>query len=216
MNLKQMGAERALELIKPNQIIGLGGGETIRLLAKALAATAKQTVGIVTLSDETKQYCLALDLNVLDFSEVTQIDITFDGADRVSRDWLALKTNGGIQTQEKLTAALSKRYVLIVDEGKFQDQLIIDLPICCEILPLALPVLSHLAGNLDANVQIRPGQTQFGNLLVDLMLPINTQVAEILTQLNQMPGLVSHAIFDHEITDVVVTSREQVTLYSKK
>lgn len=208
MTLKQMGAERALELIKPGQIIGLGGGETIRLLAKALAATAKRAVDIVTLSDETRQYCLALGLKVLDFSEVTQIDITFDGADRVSRDWLALKTNGGIQTQEKLTAALSERYVLIVDEGKFQDQLIIDLPICCEILPLAMPVFRHLAETLDASVHIRPGQTQFGNFLVDLTLPINTQVSTLLNQLNQMSGLVSHAIFEHEITDVMVTSQE--------
>ncbi|EOR22611.1 ribose 5-phosphate isomerase A [Niallia nealsonii AAU1] len=155
MQSKDGVVKQAMSLIKNGMTVGLGGGSTVALLAKSIHKSHLEQIRIVTLSEETKSVCTQLGFVVEDFNEVSKIHYAFDGCDRVDRQFQALKTKGGIQTQEKIVAFLAEKYILFADEEKFSDYLTFDLPICCEILPNSLPVVKSALKQANATITIR-------------------------------------------------------------
>lgn len=211
--MKENIARSAVKLIKNNMIVGLGGGETVALIAELIANETGKDIRIVTLSEETKKVCKFWKLPLVELSDVKEIDLTFDGCDLVDQNFQALKTKGGIQTQEKITAAMSKRYVLLATTAKYQKVLHFKLPICCEIIPEALPVLEKLVKAEQGTVTLRmekgiPIITKYNNYLADVTWNSRDSVFEISKKLDQTIGVISHSLFLSEITDILLANPE--------
>lgn len=206
-----------MNLIDDHQIIGLGGGSTVAKIATALSKNQSKHLEIVALSEATRQVCQELGLALTDFSEVDVIDWTFDGCDLVDEQFHALKTKGGIQTQEKLLAQVSRHYVLLATAEKYQANLSFTLPICCELLPDALPVLRQLERMHQVKGVLRKTDQKFektphGNYLVDISWHQTDRVEMIAQILDQTIGIVSHSLFMREVTDILVSDSTKETV----
>lgn len=221
MEIKEKIANQALSMIEEGMTIGLGGGSTVALLAKKIAQSNLRCVSVFTLSDETRSVCLDVGLLMIDINEVAQLDLSFDGCDLVDQNLQALKTLGGIQTQEKITAALSKRYILLTTNEKFKKNLAFDLPICCEVLPDAVPAIKQfmLLRNLTGNWRYHNNKlqiTKYGNYLLDLNWHSDEKPSLISEILNQQIGIVSHSLFIDLVTDALVGGQTTVAHYNQK
>ena len=132
MAIRKQNARYALSLIEDGSVVGLGGGQTIRLLASLLSE--KEDISIVTPSSETALICQSAGLKVLPTWLVSSIDIAFDSCDEIDENFIALKSGGGIHTQEKIIGSMAKRYVLLVDLNKYQPRLTYQHPVVLEIV----------------------------------------------------------------------------------
>ncbi|MBS7577477.1 MULTISPECIES: ribose 5-phosphate isomerase A [unclassified Enterococcus] len=220
MEIKEKIAYEALTLLREDMVIGLGGGSTVALLAKKIAQADFQNISVFTLSDETRNACQAVGLKIIDIDSVSQLDFSFDGCDLVDYELRALKTLGGIQTQEKITAALSKRYILLTTADKFQEKLVLDLPICCEVIPDAMPAVRQFMASRDLTGKLRlinqePEVTKYGNYLLDLSWRSDEKPEVISELLNQQIGIVSHSLFINQVTDALVGYNETVEHYGR-
>lgn len=219
--MKKRIADYALSLIKDGMTIGLGGGSTVALIAEGLSKSTCSEVQIFSLVEDTLEICRKNGLSTVNLDSINLLDWTFDGCDFADSKFQALKTMGGIQTQEKITANLSKRYCLLVTADKFQQNLSFELPICCEVLPEAMPVINHFIHENKVQGKLRKKQngyelTKYGNYLLDLTWHKNAKPKEIARVLNELTGIVSHSLFLNEPTDIIIGTKEKVELITKK
>jgi len=123
MNIeKTMLANEALELVKDGMIVGVGAGSTIDIFVEKLIEHVKQSdihIKFVSASSELNQKTSVPGITVLDISNVSEIDLFFDGADFVDVDsGLVSKGNGGFIYNENYLVKFASRSVLLVDSSK--------------------------------------------------------------------------------------------------
>src|SRR5205823_9570301 len=139
--LKRAAAERAIEFVESGMVLGLGTGSTATCVIEALGqrvAGGLTIVGIPT-SERTATLARRLGIPLVSFAEHRQIDLTIDGADEVERGTLNLiKGLGGALLREKIVAAASHLFVVIVDGGKLVDRLGIRAPVPVETAAFGL------------------------------------------------------------------------------
>ena len=116
--MKKKCAKEALRYIKNNTIIGLGGGSTISYLISFIKE-AGLNIEVVTPSFKTASLCIENGLKVIPTWSVSKISVAFDGCDEVDENLTALKSGGGIHTNEKIIATMADDYILLVDSDDF-------------------------------------------------------------------------------------------------
>ena len=107
--MKKKCAKEALRYIKNNTIIGLGGGSTISYLISFIKE-AGLNIEVVTPSFKTASLCIENGLKVIPTWSVSKISVAFDGCDEVDENLTALKSGGGIHTNEKIIATMADDY----------------------------------------------------------------------------------------------------------
>jgi ribose 5-phosphate isomerase A len=122
--LKAAAAARALELVRPGMLIGLGTGSTARYFVEGigrLVATGVPLIGVPTSRATAER---AGQLGIRTTTEPVQpIDLAVDGADEVDPDLHLIKGRGGALTREKLVATAARTFVVVVDESKLVERL---------------------------------------------------------------------------------------------
>src|SRR4051812_39849084 len=119
---KRQAAERAVELIQPGMVVGLGSGSTAAFVVQRLAALRAEgrltdVVGVSTsLGTEALARSLGVPLTTLEEHPV--VDLTIDGADEVDPRLQLIKGGGGALLREKIVAQASQREVIVVDIAK--------------------------------------------------------------------------------------------------
>jgi ribose 5-phosphate isomerase A len=113
MDFKKEAAVKAVGLVQPEQVIGLGAGSTIAFMVGLLAEQAQKglQIQLLTSSFTTRQLLLQHGFAVVAVADVEKIDIYFDGCDQVDHNLQALKSGGGIHTREKLLASMATRFM---------------------------------------------------------------------------------------------------------
>ena len=126
MNPKQSAAERAVSYIQNGMTVGLGTGSTsayaIHALGKRFQSEALHLRCIAT-SRESEELGRSYGLPFAAFSEVSQFDLTIDGADEVDPEFRLIKGAGGALVREKIVAAATRTEIIVVDAGKVQAAL---------------------------------------------------------------------------------------------
>ncbi|MGD2170328.1 MAG: ribose-5-phosphate isomerase RpiA [Chlamydiota bacterium] len=117
---KKAAATAALEFIKSNMTIGLGSGSTSEIFIEELIKKVKSGLKIQAVSSSKKSEALAKKGNILvkRIDEVTNIDLTIDGADEIDPDKKMIKGGGGAHVREKILATSSQKMIVIIDETK--------------------------------------------------------------------------------------------------
>jgi ribose 5-phosphate isomerase A len=199
--LKRAAAEKALELVRDGMLIGLGSGTTARYFTEGvgrLVAEGMKLRGVPT-SRATFELAAASGIPILT-ELIGQIDLTVDGADEVDQGLNLIKGRGGALFREKVVAAASKRFVVVVDESKVVKQLGVGvLPV--EILPYLWRSTAARLATLATRLTMRGGEeapyiTDNGNLILDLVIDGGIADAPALAaSLKTTIGVVEHGLF---------------------
>jgi len=173
-----------------------------------LVASGMKVRGVPT-SRATAELAASLGIPIVT-ELVGQIDLAVDGADEVDPALNLIKGRGGALFREKLVAAASKRFVVVVDESKLVKQLGAGvLPV--EVLPFLWRSTAERLTALGLSLVIRGGEetpyvTDNGNVILDVTVAEGIKnPAELALELKQVTGVVEHGLFVG-MTDTVIVA----------
>ena len=199
--LKRAAAEKALELVQDGMLVGLGSGSTVRFFTEGLGRMVEGGLKVRGVPTSRATAELAASLGIPIVTElVGQIDLAVDGADEVDPALNLIKGRGGALFREKLVAAVSKRFVVVVDESKLVQELGAGvLPV--EVLPFLWRSTAERIAALGASLVVRGGEetpyvTDNGNLVRDLTVEDGIKDPALLgIELKKVLGVVEHGLF---------------------
>jgi ribose 5-phosphate isomerase A len=195
---KRAAAERALELVRPGMVIGLGTGTTARYFIDGLGnlvGKGLQVKAVVTSSD-SKRRATACGIPLAERVEGL-LDLTVDGADEIAPSIDCIKGRGGALLREKIVAHSSRRFVLIADESKLVDRLGRG-PVPVEVLGFLWERTGEEIAALGGRPVLRMGpdgpfRTDNGNLILDVRFPLVG--SDLGSRLHAIPGVIEHGLF---------------------
>ena len=214
--MKQAVALAAVDQIENGMILGLGSGSTAALMIEALAVKIKSgeikdVVGVTT-SFQGEVLASELGIPLKSLSSVSEIDLAIDGADEVDPKFQLIKGGGACHVQEKLVAALAKKFIVVVDSTKLVEKLNLDFKLPVEVLPSAWKQVQKTLINLGGEGNLRMAQkkagpivTDQGNLILDLTFRNGIDQPELLeSQINNIPGVLENGLFVNLTDEVLV------------
>lgn len=214
MIMKKKCALYASKLVKDGMVVGLGGGSTISYL---IDYVKDKDIKVVSPSSKTVLLAQKMGLTVLNTQYVDHVDIAFDGCDEVDSHLNALKSGGGIHTQEKIIASMADEYIVLVDESKFHETLAFKVPVVVEVLPKAYSVVKKKLEKLNGNVELRTASNKDGFLMSDegnILLDVYFDGVQDIRLLNQtllmMPGVVDTSLFVDILTGMILVNDKGV------
>ena len=221
--MKQAVAQAAVDQIQNGMILGLGSGSTAALMIEALAlkiksGEIKDIVGVTT-SFQGEVLASELGIPLKSLSSVSEIDLAIDGADEVDPKFQLIKGGGACHVQEKLVAALARKFIVVVDSTKLVEKLNLDFKLPVEVLPSAWKQVQKTLINLGGEGNLRMAQkkagpivTDQGNLILDLTFRNGIDQPEILeSQINNIPGVLENGLFVN-LTDEVLVGKVESDL----
>ena len=216
--MKQAVALAAVDQIENGMILGLGSGSTAALMIEALAVKIKsgeikEVVGVTT-SFQGEVLASELGIPLKSLSSVSSIDLAIDGADEVDPKFQLIKGGGACHVQEKLVAALAKKFIVVVDSTKLVKKLNLDFKLPVEVLPSAWKQVQKTLQDLGGEGNLRMAQkkagpivTDQGNLILDLSFSNGIDQPELLeSQINNIPGVLENGLFVN-LTDQVLVGK---------
>ncbi len=216
--MKQAVALAAIDQIENGMILGLGSGSTAALMIEALAVKIKSgeikdVVGVTT-SFQGEVLASELGIPLKSLSSVSTIDLAIDGADEVDPKFQLIKGGGACHVQEKLVAALAKKFIVVVDSTKLVEKLNLDFKLPVEVLPSAWKQVQKTLLDLGGEGNLRMAQkkagpivTDQGNLILDLSFINGIDQPELLeSQINNIPGVLENGLFVN-LTDQVLVGK---------
>ena len=192
---KQAAAEAAVAKVEPGTVIGVGSGSTVNLFIDALAASDTRIEAAVAASEGSAERLRGHGIDVVDANRVTELAVYIDGADEINRHLQMIKGGGGALTREKIVAALSKRFICIVDESKRVTALG-DFPLPVEVIPMARSYVARELVKLGGRPELREGfNTDNGNIILDVRAIDLAEPMHREQQLNNIAGVVTNGLF---------------------
>ena len=216
--MKKAVAQAAVDQIQNGMILGLGSGSTAALMIEALAikiksGEIKDVVGVTT-SFQGEVLASELGIPLKSLSSVSGIDLAIDGADEVDPKFQLIKGGGACHVQEKLVAALAKKFIVVVDSTKLVKKLNLDFKLPVEVLPSAWKQVQKTLHDLGGKGNLRMAQkkagpivTDQGNLILDLSFKHGIDQPDLLeSQINNIPGVLENGLFVN-LTDQVLVGK---------
>jgi ribose 5-phosphate isomerase A len=207
-DLKRMAGEAALAYVESGMRLGLGSGSTAEAFVRALGvrvAEGLQIVGVPT-SERTAALAESLSIPLATLEEVSELNLTVDGADEIGPDLVLIKGGGGALLREKIVASASRKMIVVADGSKIVETLgAFALPI--EVVPFGLAstmrkiITAAAALGLDGPVELRPRAdgsafvTDGGHFILDASFRRIPNPEALANALAQIPGVVEHGLF---------------------
>jgi len=209
MSAKINAAKAALDYVKDGMCIGLGSGTTVKEFIKLLGEKVRQglKVSCVTTSFDSRMLAIENGIFVTETDAIEGIDLAVDGADKVTKTSL-LKGGGGALTREKIIAYNARKFIVIADEGKVQEQL--DGMVNLEVLPFAAPLVMRELKEYNpvirmAKSKLGPVISDNGCFIIDCKMKVDDP--EKMEQwLNNIPGVIENGIFTK--FDIVIVGND--------
>ena len=198
---KKAAALAAVEEVRPGMLVGLGTGSTAAFAIARLGELVRAGLDIraVATSRRSEEAARAAGIALLDFADMSSVDLTIDGADEIDDRLFAIKGAGGAMLREKIVAAASRRMIVIADASKRVDRIgKAKLPV--EILPFARAFVTARLEALGARIVLRAGyQTDQGNIIADCIFPEMPDPSALAGHLSTIPGVLGHGLFLDEV-----------------
>jgi ribose 5-phosphate isomerase A len=212
--LKRAAAARAVEFVEDGMVLGLGTGSTATFVIEHLAARVARGLRITAIptSEHTAALARRLGIPLTSFAEHRRIDLAIDGADEVERATLNLiKGHGGALLREKIVAAASGRFVVVVDDEKLVDRLGDRMPVPVEVAQFGWQATAAALARLGAEPVLRQNEgrsfvTDGGNLILDCRFGPIADPERTERLINLTVGVVENGLFVGRSSAVVVAS----------
>ncbi|HKK06752.1 MAG TPA: ribose-5-phosphate isomerase RpiA [Gammaproteobacteria bacterium] len=202
--MKRAVAKAAIEYVEAGTVIGIGTGSTANYFIDELAAIKQKIEGTVASSVASAERLKGHGIPVYDLNAVDEISVYIDGADETNRYLHLIKGGGGALTREKIVAAVSRKFVCIIDETKLVDVLG-KFPLPVEVIPMARSFVARELVKLGGEPVLREGfTTDNGNIILDVH---NLEIAEpvkLEEAINNITGVVTNGIFARRPADVLL------------
>lgn len=201
--LKLKAAQRALELVRPGMMVGLGSGSTATLWIRLLGEQVRDhglKIRAIASSQDSEELGRSFGIPFVTFDECQRLDLTVDGADEVAPGLALIKGGGGKLLREKIVASASEQFVVVADASKVVDKLG-KFPLSVEVIQLAAPLVHGALSELgfDAKVRLHPDGSRYvtdeGNWLFDCSGQLIDDPAELAGELDRIVGVVEHGLF---------------------
>lgn len=203
--MKKEAGWAALKYVEKGSIVGVGTGSTVNHFIDALGSIKDDIKGAVSSSVASTEKLEALGIEIFECNDVSHLDVYVDGADEINADRDMIKGGGAALTREKIVAAISDKFICIVDGTKAVDVLG-QFPLPVEVIPMARSYVARELVKLGGDPAYREGViTDNGNVILDVH---NMQISapkEMEKQINAIAGVVTVGLFAHRGADVVIT-----------
>lgn len=211
--MKKAAALAALDFVKPDTIVGVGTGSTVKHFIDGLATIKDKIVGAVSSSEDSTQKLKEYGIEIFDLNSVPQLDVYVDGADEINNDKEMIKGGGAALTREKIISAVAKEFICIVDNTKTVDCLG-EFPLPVEVIPMARSYVAREIVKLGGEPVYRDGVvTDNGNVILDVFGMQISEPKKLEDQLNSIVGVVTNGLFAHRgANKVVIGSPDGVSI----
>ncbi|AIU67858.1 ribose 5-phosphate isomerase [Vibrio coralliilyticus] len=207
--MKKEAGWAALKYVEKDSIVGVGTGSTVNHFIDALGTIKDDIKGAVSSSEASTEKLKGLGIEVFDCNEVANLDVYVDGADEINAARDMIKGGGAALTREKIVAAISDKFVCIVDGTKAVDVLG-EFPLPVEVIPMARSYVAREMVKLGGDPVYREGVvTDNGNVILDVHGMQITNPKEMEDKINAIAGVVTVGLFAHRGADVVITGTPQ-------
>lgn len=204
---KQAAAKAALKHLPKGGILGVGTGSTVNFLIDLLPEL--QLEAAVASSNATAERLKKLGIEVVDMNSVGGLDAYVDGADEIDRHMHMIKGGGAALTREKIVASVAKKFVCIVDDSKWVDQLGRDFPLPVEVIPMARSAVARKIVALGGDPVYREGVvTDNGNVILDVFNLNILNAIELEKTINNIPGVVTNGIFALNAASIAIVATD--------
>ncbi|CAK6714160.1 ribose 5-phosphate isomerase, constitutive [Vibrio harveyi] len=203
--MKKAAGWAALKYVEKGSIVGVGTGSTVNHFIDALGSIKDDIKGAVSSSIASTERLKELGIEVYECNDVAMLDIYVDGADEINAAREMIKGGGAALTREKIVAAISEKFVCIVDGTKAVDVLG-QFPLPVEVIPMARSYVARELVKLGGDPAYREGvTTDNGNVILDVHNMQITNPKELEDKINGIAGVVTVGLFAHRGADVVIT-----------
>ena len=164
---KRAAGRAAAELVEDGMVVGLGTGSTVLFAMDRLAERVGEGLALagIPTSYQAEIRARVLGIPLTTLQDHPSPDIAIDGADLVDGQKRLIKGRGGALTREKCVAHATKRFLVVVDEGKCARELAGVVPV--EVLPFAWVPVSRSIGLLGGRPVLREGSAKDGPVVTD-------------------------------------------------
>ncbi len=202
--LKQLAAEKALDYIVEDEIVGVGTGSTVNFFIDALAKIKHKIAGAVSSSEASTERLKQHGIPVYELTSVDRLPVYVDGADESNHLLQLIKGGGAALTREKIVAAVAEKFICIADESKLVKKLGA-FPLPVEVIPMARSHVARELVKLGGDPVYREGVvTDNGNHILDVH---NLDILEPIAleqKINQIVGVVTNGLFAARGADVLL------------
>ncbi|UUM30996.1 ribose-5-phosphate isomerase RpiA [Vibrio japonicus] len=203
--MKKEAGWAALKYVEKDSIVGVGTGSTVNHFIDALGTIKDDIKGAVSSSEASTEKLKGLGIEVFDCNEVAKLDVYVDGADEINAAREMIKGGGAALTREKIVAAISDKFICIVDDTKAVDVLG-EFPLPVEVIPMARSYVARELVKLGGDPAYREGVvTDNGNVILDVYGLKITDPKDLENKINALAGVVTVGLFAHRGADVVIT-----------
>ena len=202
---KQAAAKAALKHLPKGGILGVGTGSTVNFLIDLLPEL--QLEAAVASSEATAERLKKLGIEVVDMNSVGSLDAYVDGADEIDRHMHMIKGGGAALTREKIVASIARKFICIVDDSKWVEQLGREFALPIEVIPMARSAVARKIVALGGDPAYREGVvTDNGNVILDIYNLNILNALELEKTLNDIPGVVTNGIFAINKADIAIVA----------
>ncbi len=206
---KQRAARAALDYIEDDMIVGVGTGSTVNCFIDELAQIKHRIDGAVASSIATEVRLSQHRIPLVDLNGVRDLSVYVDGADEATRHLQLIKGGGGALTREKITAAVSEKFICIVDDSKLVDVLG-TFPLPIEVIPMARSHVAREILKLGGQPVLREGfTTDNGNIILDVHNLSILNPTELEQHINQIVGVVTNGLFAIRRADMLLVASDR-------
>jgi ribose 5-phosphate isomerase A len=203
----------AVRYVKPGQTIGLGTGHAAAAFIRALGESGIKVRGVPTSSGsaELGRQC---GIEIVTLADVKRLDADFDGADEVDPRLHLLKGFGGALVREKIVAASSKKFIVLVGQSKLYPHLGARKRLPVEVVPFGCEFVTRAVAKLGLKGSPRKNEdgsvfiTDNGNPILDCAVREIRNPAHLDRELLAIPGVVGTGLFVGMASLVLVASED--------
>ncbi len=205
---KKQVAKAALTYVEDDTIVGVGTGSTVNFFIECLASIKHRIDGAVSSSDATEALLKKHNIPVVSLNSANDIPVYIDGADEATKYLHLIKGGGGALTREKIVAAVSRKFVCIIDETKLVDVLG-TFPLPIEVIPMAQSYIAREIIKLGGQPILREGfTTDNGNIILDVHNLSILNPVELEQELNKLAGVVTNGLFAQRPADILLLASD--------
>lgn len=208
--LARLGRE-ALNFVRPGMTVGLGTGRAAAAFIQALGervAGGLEVRGVAT-SNASAALAREFGIPLVTLDEAETLAVTVDGADEVDPRRNLIKGYGGALVRERIVAASSERFVVLVGEEKLVPMLGSRGRLPVEVLPFGLaPCRRRLEAMGFPSTPRMQGDalavTDNGNHILDCRVPPLQDPAATEASILALPAVIGTGLFVNMAPTVLV------------